>query len=60
MHQAETIRRDDGLGLASVWTHVNCWDYDTARADMDRVLGDIPRGLLAVGAAMSTSILYRP
>jgi hypothetical protein len=36
--QAETVRAQWGLGLASVWHHINRIDYDRARSTMDAVL----------------------
>ena len=44
MHEAETIRDQYHLGLASVWGHINRRDYAGARAALDRVIEDINRG----------------
>jgi hypothetical protein len=41
LHQAETIRARHGLGLASVWCHINRRDYHAARAQLDRVIREI-------------------
>ncbi len=49
MHEAETIRARWGLGLASVWEHINDQDYDTARAELDCVVDDIRRGYWGLG-----------
>jgi hypothetical protein len=44
IHQAETIRSQWWLGLASVWGHINHGDYRLARAELDRVADDIEAG----------------
>jgi hypothetical protein len=38
--EAEAVRTCWGLGLASVWGHINANDYPSARAEMDRVYHD--------------------
>lgn len=36
--EAEDYRARTGMGLASVWAHINARDYWAARAELDRVL----------------------
>jgi hypothetical protein len=38
--EAEAVRICKGLGLASVWQHINADDYPSARREMDRVYHD--------------------
>lgn len=45
MHQAEVIRAEYGLGLASVWGHINGGNYVEAQAQMDRVIEDRGTGV---------------
>lgn len=38
IHQAETVRAQQHIGLANVWHHINRMDYGKARTAMDAVL----------------------
>ena len=68
IHQAETIRTHYHLGLASVWGHIQGGNYDTARMEMDRVLGDIEidliqrylRGVLWIGLLKAVAFERAP